>query len=108
VCCFFRDENNKPCKATIGVPELGASHTGTSIAAEILDVIEAYQIQDKIGYFTLDNAENNDTAMEIIGGELGFVGKARRGRCFGHTLYLSAKSILFGHKADAFERQLSG
>ena len=46
--------------------------------------------------------------MEIIGGELGFVGKARRGRCFGHTLNLSAKSILFGHKADAFERQLSG
>jgi hypothetical protein len=108
VCCFFRDENNKPCKATIGVPELSASHTGTNIAAEILDVIEAYQIQDKIGYFTLDNAENNDTAMEIIGGELGFVGKARRGRCFGHTLNLSAKSILFGHKADAFKRQLSG
>ncbi|ENH63533.1 hypothetical protein FOC1_g10000098, partial [Fusarium oxysporum f. sp. cubense race 1] len=80
----------------------------TNIAAEILDVIEAYQIQDKIGYFTLDNAENNDTAMEIIGGELGFVGKTRRGRCFGHTLNLSAKSILFGHKADAFERQLSG
>lgn len=108
VCCFFRDENNKPCKVTIGVPELSVSHTGTNIAAEILDVIEAYQIQDKIGYFTLDNAENNDTAMEIIGGELGFVGKTRRGRCFGHTLNLSAKSILFGHKADAFERQLSG
>ncbi|KAI8411680.1 hypothetical protein FOFC_08274 [Fusarium oxysporum] len=104
----WRDENNKPCKVTIGVPELSVSHTGTNIAAEILDVIEAYQIQDKIGYFTLDNAENNDTAMEIIGGELGFVGKTRRGRCFGHTLNLSAKSILFGHKADAFERQLSG
>ncbi|KAL9572117.1 hypothetical protein ACKAV7_003834 [Fusarium commune] len=104
----WRDENNKPCKVTIGVPELSVSHTGTNIAAEILDVIEAYQIQDKIGYFTLDNAENNDTAVEIIGGELGFVGKTRRGRCFGHTLNLSAKSILFGHKADAFERQLSG
>ncbi|KAG7000701.1 hypothetical protein FocnCong_v013464 [Fusarium oxysporum f. sp. conglutinans] len=49
VCCFFRDENNKPCKVTIGVPELSVSHTGTNIAAEILDVIEAYQIQDKIG-----------------------------------------------------------
>jgi hypothetical protein len=30
-----------------------------------------------IGHFMLDNAENNDTAMEIIGGELGFVAKAR-------------------------------
>lgn len=108
VCCFFRDENNRPCKATIGVPELGVSHRGSNIAAEILDVIEAYGIQDKIGYFTLDNAESNDTAMEIIGAELGFIGRTRRGRCFGHTLNLSAKSILFGHKADAFERQLSG
>ncbi|KAK2469374.1 hypothetical protein H9L39_19091 [Fusarium oxysporum f. sp. albedinis] len=108
ICCFFRDENNKPCKITLGLPEFSARHTGPNIAAEILDVIESYQIQDKIGYFTLDNAKNNDTAMEIIGGELGFVGARRRGRCFGHTLNLSAKAILFGHDADAFERRISG
>ncbi|KAG7403263.1 putative AC9 transposase [Fusarium oxysporum f. sp. rapae] len=108
ICCFFRDENNKPCKITLGLPEVSARHTGPNIAAEILDVIESYQIQDKIGYFTLDNAKNNDTAMEIIGGELGFVGARRRGRCFGHTLNLSAKAILFGHDADAFERRISG
>jgi hypothetical protein len=54
-----------------------ARHTGLHIAAEILDVIKSNQIQDKIGYFTLDNAKNNDTAMEIIGGELGFVGAHR-------------------------------
>ncbi|KAJ6436908.1 P-loop containing nucleoside triphosphate hydrolase protein [Purpureocillium lavendulum] len=108
ICCFFRDECNKPCKITLGLPEVSARHTGPNIAAEILDVIESYQIQDKIGYFTLDNAKNNDTAMEIIGGELGFVGSRRRGRCFGHILNLSAKAILFGHDADAFERHLSG
>ncbi|KAM4068002.1 restless-like transposase [Hirsutella rhossiliensis] len=108
IYCFFRTEDNKPCKITIGVPEVSARHTGPNIVAEILDVIESYQIEDKIGYFTLDNAPNNDTALEIIGGELGFVGKARRGRCFGHILNLSAKAIPFGHDADAFERRLSG
>lgn len=46
--------------------------------------------------------------MEIIGGELGFVGACRPGRCFGHTLNLSAKAILFGHDTDAFKRRLSG
>ncbi|KAG7435391.1 hypothetical protein Forpi1262_v002027 [Fusarium oxysporum f. sp. raphani] len=46
--------------------------------------------------------------MEIIGAELGFVGARKRGRCFGHTLNLSAKGILFGHDADAFERRISG
>jgi hypothetical protein len=63
---------------------------------------------EKIGYFTLDNAENNDTAMEVIGAELGFDGRLRRGRCIGHTLNLSAKALLFGKNADAFEQQLSG
>ncbi|RKK68471.1 hypothetical protein BFJ71_g17788 [Fusarium oxysporum] len=46
--------------------------------------------------------------MEVIGGELGFVGSTRRGRCFGHTLNLSAKALLFGHNVEAFEEQLSG
>lgn len=108
ICCFYRDENNMPCKITLGLPEVSAKHTGPNIAAEILDVIESYQIQHKIGYFTLDNAKNNDTAMEIIGAELGFVGSRRRWRCFGHILNISAKAILFGHDADAFERRVSG
>lgn len=30
------------------------------------------------------------------------------GRCFGHTLNLSAKALLFGHNVEAFEEQLSG
>ncbi|KAI8411233.1 hypothetical protein FOFC_07827 [Fusarium oxysporum] len=62
----------------------------------------------KIGYFTLDNAENNDTAMEVIGAELGFDGRLRRGRCISHTINLSAKALLFGKNANAFEQQLSG
>ncbi|KAM5527603.1 hAT family dimerization domain protein [Fusarium oxysporum f. sp. phaseoli] len=90
----------------LGVPELRTRHFGHNIAAEILDVLDAYGIQDKIGYFTLDNAESNDKAMEVIGGELGFVGSRRRGRCFGHTLNLSAKALLFGHNVEAFEEQL--
>ncbi|KAJ3455240.1 hypothetical protein MRS44_013840 [Fusarium solani] len=108
IACFFRDENSQPRKLTLGVPELRTRHFGHNIAAEILDVLDAYGIQDKIGYFTLDNAESNDKAMEIIGGELGFVGSTRRGRCFGHTLNLSAKALLFGHNVEAFEEQLSG
>ncbi|KND92540.1 hypothetical protein TOPH_02791 [Tolypocladium ophioglossoides CBS 100239] len=61
----------------------------------------------KIGYFILNNAKNNDTALEIIGRELGFVGARRRGRCFRHTLNLSAKAILFSHDANAFERRFA-
>ncbi|KAG5745099.1 hypothetical protein H9Q72_014012 [Fusarium xylarioides] len=108
IACFFRDENSQLHKLALGVPELRTRHFGHNIAAEILDALDAYGIQDKIGYFTLDNAESNDKAMEVIGGELGFVGSRRPGRCFGHTLNLSAKALLFGHNVEAFEEQLSG
>ncbi|KAI8395983.1 hypothetical protein FOFC_21513, partial [Fusarium oxysporum] len=76
--------------------------------SEVLEIIGSYGIKNKIGYFTLDNAENNDSAMAVIGGELGFDGRKRRGRCFGHILNLSAKALLFGSNPEAFENQLSG
>ncbi|KAM3450151.1 hypothetical protein NHJ6243_009855, partial [Beauveria neobassiana] len=108
IACFYRDESNKPCKIAIGVPELSSRHSGANIAIQILDVIDQYAIRDKVGYFTLDNAENNDTAMDEIGKDLGFDGRMRRGRCFGHILNLSAKALLFGKNLGAFETELTG
>ncbi|WKT53885.1 Parallel beta-helix repeat [Fusarium oxysporum f. sp. vasinfectum] len=88
------------------MPKYG--HSGSTIGGEVLDVLHTLGLSpEKIGYFTLDNAENNYTAMEVIGAELGFNGRLRRGRCIGHIINLSAKAILFGKNADAFEQQLS-
>jgi hypothetical protein len=81
---------------------------GKTIAAVILGVINAYNISNKIGYFTLNNAENNTTAVAIIGKELGFDGRRRRNRCIGHTINLAAKALLFGKNPDAFEEQFDG
>ncbi|KAK6843994.1 restless-like transposase [Apiospora arundinis] len=108
IVCFYRNEAGKPCKLLLGVPE-AHRHFGATIAGEVLDVLHAFGIdKKKIGYFTLDNAENNSTAMEVIGAELGFNGRLRRGRCIGHTINLAAKALLFGHHPDAFEKQLTG
>jgi hypothetical protein len=41
--------------------------------------------------------------MAIIGEELSFNSKARRGRCFGYVLNLAAKAILFGNNIKAFD-----
>ncbi|KAM4058231.1 transposase-like protein [Hirsutella rhossiliensis] len=46
------------------------SHTGENIASQVAEVITSFEIQDKIGYFTLDNAENNDTAMRALDDEV--------------------------------------
>ncbi|KAH7459074.1 hypothetical protein FOMA001_g20312 [Fusarium oxysporum f. sp. matthiolae] len=97
VACFFRNEDGKACKLILGVPELTVRHFGANIGHEIIEILESYEIsEEKIGYFTLDNAQNNDTAMDTIGERFKFHGKERRGRCFGHVINLVVKAILFG------------
>jgi hypothetical protein len=104
--CFFRKPDNSLYKLLLGVPE-AIRHFGNSIAGEMLEVLSAFGIgSNKIGYFTLDNAENNTTTVKVIGGELGFDGKLRRGRCIGHTINLAAKALLFGNNPNAFEEKL--
>lgn len=108
IACFFRHEKDRSYKIIIGVPE-AHRHFGSTIGGEVLDVLHTLGVSpEKIGYFTLDNAENNDTAMDVIGAELGFNGRLRQGRCLGHTITLSARALLYGRNTDAFEQQLSG
>lgn len=50
VVCFFRDEQDKPYKITLGIPEVGR-HLGTIVAHEVFEILEAYEVPDnKIGY----------------------------------------------------------
>ncbi|EAQ85226.1 hypothetical protein CHGG_09240 [Chaetomium globosum CBS 148.51] len=66
VSAVFRDEEGTPHKIVLGLPEMSDRHTGENIAEAILDVIRNYGIEKKIGYFTVDNATNNDAALKII------------------------------------------
>ncbi|OAQ58400.1 restless-like transposase [Pochonia chlamydosporia 170] len=107
VACFFRSEDGQPRKLILGVPELTVRHFGANIGHEIIEILESYEIPDeKVGYFILDNAPNNDTAMKTIGERFGFRSMERRGRCFGHVINLVVRAILFGKDVDAFEGRL--
>tara|TARA_R110002003_G_scaffold101_3_gene8097 strand:+ start:1419 stop:2252 length:834 start_codon:yes stop_codon:yes gene_type:complete len=51
----------------IGLPELTGAHIGTAIAAAITTTLQTYGItSDRLGYFVLDNAANNDTAVAAL------------------------------------------
>ena len=74
------------------------------------EVIKNYQIKDKLGYFMLDNATSNDTAMRDLKRRLRannpftkFTHQWRRLRCLGHIFNLVARQILFGNDKDIFE-----
>jgi hypothetical protein len=103
----FRNEQNQVQKLLLSVPQT-SRHFGSDGAAEALDILHMFQIKEQVGCFTLDNAENNTIAMEMIDDELGFDRLTRRGRCIGHIVNLAANALLFGKDPDAFEEQLDG
>lgn len=108
IVCFYVDHDGAPCKLVLGLPELKMSHSGENIAAQVLEILEGYEILDKLGYITLDNATNMDSAAEEIAKARGLDSPKRRIRCFGHVLNLVVKALLFGHKTEAFEADVDG
>jgi hypothetical protein len=107
ITCSFLDERYQVQKIVLGLPELSTSHKGENIAAEIIEILSSYGIGNKIGYFTLDNASNNDTAMEAIASHFGLKdGHQSRVRCIGHIINLVVKALLFGNNHQAFEEEI--
>jgi hypothetical protein len=85
-----------------------ADHNGgKEICANVLKVINDYNIRDRIGYFILDNAKNNDKAVEFLCAELELDPKWRRLRCAGHIINLIARQVLFGEDYEMFERDIA-
>lgn len=74
-------------------------------------MVQPYSITEKIGYFTLDNASNNDTALQHIARQLpqqdiSLDSVHCRLRCFGHVINLVVKTFLWGSDAEVFEAQI--
>jgi hypothetical protein len=78
---------------------------GVNIAAVVIKVIEDYEITERVGFFVLDNAENNDVAVKTILKQLrpDTDPKQRRIRCAGHVINLVAQAFLGGTDEKAFE-----
>ncbi|KAA8617835.1 Dimer-Tnp-hAT domain-containing protein [Pyrenophora tritici-repentis] len=87
----------------IALPHLAGSHTGDAIADTIKKTLQEYSIgSDKLGYFVLDNAANNDTAVSSLAHAYDFNAAHRRLRCGPHTLNLIGQAIIFGSNQEAY------
>ena len=60
-----------------------------------------------IGYFVLDNASNNNSAVRAIAQNMGFNAVHHRLRCSPHTLNLVGQTLLWGKDNDAFNNDSS-
>ncbi|KNB17842.1 hypothetical protein FOXG_22068 [Fusarium oxysporum f. sp. lycopersici 4287] len=103
----FIDRDWKQWRILLVLPALRNRHTGAVLADEVADTICAFDLQDRIGYYTLDNAANNDTAMEALAAEFDFDKDERHIRCAPHFLNLAVRAMMYGSKSDNFDELLA-
>jgi len=91
----------------LGIREIYGHHTGSNIGIVLLELFDELNISTRLGYSVTDNAQNNDTALEIISAtlleskQIHYNVLSRRLRCIGHIINLVVKTLLFGAKATA-------
>src|SRR5437016_5881577 len=72
----------------------------------ILPLLQRFGItRVNLGYFVLNNAQNNDTTLVELAKTIGFDPKLKRLRCMGHVLNLITEAYLFGQDVSDFEKK---
>ncbi|KAG9387066.1 Dimer-Tnp-hAT multi-domain protein [Pyrenophora tritici-repentis] len=109
---LWRSHNSVSAKGAIvdlpiALPQLVGAHTGEAIADAVTKILQSFSInRSKLGYFVLDNAYNNDTAVNKLAAMYHFSASDRRLRCACHILNLVGQTIMFGRDADAYNNAL--
>ncbi len=101
----FVDEDGVLRNLTIGLREMEGAHSGENMAKVLWDVLSEYQILTKLGYFTMDNASNNDVMLSKLehrlqGEGIEWDSSSHRLRCNGHCIQLAVQGVLVGRHPD--------
>ncbi|KAI1671847.1 Dimer-Tnp-hAT dimerization containing protein [Pyrenophora tritici-repentis] len=106
LCVHYLNSEGKLVDHLLGLPELHGAHTGNNIAAAATTILRLFGVDNaRVGYFVLDNASNNDTAVKSLAEEFGFIASERRLRCCCHILNLSAQLVIWGKDRSAYENE---
>jgi hypothetical protein len=103
VTAHYLDASLRPRAILLGLRDTRGSHSGESVAEEVLRAIHDYNISDKVQYFIAGNAIANDRAIKILSDGLNIHPKYYRLRCRAHVINLVAKAVLYGTDVDALE-----
>ena len=93
---------------TLALKEVAGEHSGGNQAAVVLDVLNDYEIRNKLGYMVMDNVGSNDTLITIVGTSLNdervsYNAIQRRLRCNGHAINLAVQVFLFEKRVNDSE-----
>ena len=108
IVAHFTSEKGVLSIALLDLIELQGEHSGENQAAIVLNILNDYEIRNKMDYMVIDNASSNNTLIDIIAASLRGEGVAysalkRRHRCNSHVINLLVQAFLFGQTVNNYK-----
>lgn len=104
IVAHFANASGRLIHLPIALPQLTSVHTGERLADIVTQTLQKFEISSsKLGYFVLDNAYANDTAVTYLAGQYGFTAAQHRLRCGSHTLNLIGQAVMVGKDPDSYD-----
>ena len=103
------DSNGVINTALLALPALYHGHGGNQVAPHLIETLQFYDIEHRLGWITGDNHGANDTLCRdieehlITKGITGWSAAHQRLRCFGHIVNLIAHAFLYCDNAEAVD-----
>ena len=94
IVVYWMTWNGSRKNALLGIVQMNSKHDGENIAEELVAIIECFSFGDKLGYFIMNNATNNDHSIRILGKRYGFDVNKRCFRCLEHIINLVVHELL--------------
>ena len=89
IVAHYVDKQGDIVDLPIALPQLTGAYSGHGMAKVVIQTLKEFGINaQRIGYFVLDNASNNDTAIDAIALTIGFNLRHRRLCCSPYTINL--------------------
>jgi hypothetical protein len=102
---YFIDDEWNYREILLGFEPLHGSHSGTNLSTVLFDLLQQYEITDRVLSITTDNASNNVTLMESIqdsiqSNQISTDTAIIRVPCIAHVIQLSLQKLLGQMKAN--------
>ena len=82
-------------------------HTDANIAIALTKACKKWEIDSKIDLFIMNNASNNDTAVDTLSEYLSNFWSDQKCFCLSHVINLIVKATLFDKHCSRFKHELA-
>jgi hypothetical protein len=73
ICVHHLNSKGRLVDYMLGLPKLHGAHTGNNIVLVVAATLRAFNVDEqRVRYFVLNNAYNNDTAVACLASEFSF------------------------------------